>query len=82
MMGAKKVIIYTTPTCVYCKMAKDFFAKHNVEYEEHNVAVDESALNEMVKKSHQMGVPVIDIGGEIFVGFDRPGISKALNIGA
>jgi glutaredoxin 3 len=76
----KKVIIYTTPTCVYCKMTKEFFARHNVEYEEHNVAVDEKALEEMVKKSHQMGVPVIDVGGEIFVGFDREGLSKALGI--
>lgn len=75
-----KVIVYTTPTCVYCKMAKDFFAKHNVPYEEHNVAEDKEALEEMVKKSHQMGVPVIDIGGEIFVGFDRNGLAKALNI--
>jgi glutaredoxin-like YruB-family protein len=82
MMSAnsKKVIIYTTPTCVYCKMTKDFFAKHSVAYEEKNVIGDRAALDEMVKKSHQMGVPVIDIGGEIFVGFDRQGISKALGI--
>lgn len=79
-MGTKKVIIYTTPTCVYCKMTKEFLAKHNVEYEEHNVAADENALNEMIEKSHQMGVPVVDIGGEIFVGFDQQGISRALGI--
>lgn len=79
-MNNKKVIIYTTPTCVYCKMTKEFFAKHNVEYEERNVAEDEKALAEMVIKSYQMGVPVVDIDGEIFVGFDQQGISRALGI--
>ena len=74
------VIVYSTPTCVYCKMAKEFFSKNNVTYTEHNVAGDEKALQEMVGKSHQMGVPVIDIDGEIFVGFDKGGLAKALKI--
>lgn len=76
----KKVIIYTTPTCVYCKMTKDFLREHNVEFEERNVAEDEQARDEMVKKSHQIGVPVIDINGEIFVGFDKEGLSRALGL--
>ncbi len=75
-----KVIIYSTPTCVYCKMAKEFFAKNNVPYTEHNVAEDENALEEMVSKSHQMGVPVVDIDGKIFVGFNKKGIAEALHI--
>ena len=58
-----KVMIYSTPTCVYCKMAKEFFAKNNVAYEEHDVASDLKAREEMVSKSHQLGVPVIDIDG-------------------
>lgn len=74
------ITIYSTPTCVYCKMAKDFFAKNNVQYDEKNVAEDEEARDEMVEKSHQMGVPVIDIDGEIFVGFNRAELEKALNI--
>ena len=74
------VKIYTTPTCVYCKMAKEFFAKHNVKYEEHNVAEDEKAYQEMIQKSHQMGVPVIDVDGEIFIGFDQKGLSRALKL--
>ncbi len=74
----KKVVIYSTPTCIYCKMAKDFFDKNNIKYEEINVAEDEKAREEMVNKSHQMGVPVIEIGDEIFVGFDRADIEKAL----
>ncbi len=76
----KKVKIYTTPSCVYCKMAKELFKKHNIEYEETDVASDLKARDEMVDKSHQLGVPVIDIDGEIFVGFDRSAIAKALDI--
>lgn len=76
----KKVTIYTTPSCVYCKMTKDFFAKKNVSYEERNVATDEKARQEMLDKSHQMGVPVIDVDGEIIVGFNRQELERALEI--
>lgn len=76
----KKVIIYSTPTCVYCKMVKDFLEKNNMEYEEYNVADNLKAREEMVQKSHQLGVPVVDIGGEIFVGFEKDGIAKALGL--
>ncbi|MDP3697399.1 MAG: glutaredoxin family protein [Candidatus Taylorbacteria bacterium] len=75
-----KVTIYTTPTCVYCKMTKAFFKEHNVEYEEKDVSTDTKAQEEMVAKSNQMGVPVIDIDGELIVGFDEEKISKLLNI--
>jgi glutaredoxin-like YruB-family protein len=77
---AKKVVIYSTPTCVYCKMAKEFFNKNDVAYEEHNVAADLVARKEMFDKSHQMGVPVIDVDGEIMVGFDKETLAKALEI--
>lgn len=77
---AKKIIIYSTPTCVYCTMAKEFFKKNNIEYTEYNVAQDEKAREEMFEKSHQMGVPVIDIDGEIFVGFDRAELEKVLEL--
>lgn len=74
------VKIYTTPSCVYCRMAKEFFKKNNVAYEEIDVITDDKLLEEMVQKSHQMGVPVIDVDGEIFVGFNRSDIEKALKI--
>ena len=74
------VKIYTTPSCVYCKMAKEFFKNNSVQYEEYDVAVDEKARNEMIEKSHQLGVPVIEIDGEIFVGFDKNALAEALNI--
>ena len=75
-----KVIIYTTLTCVYCKMAKEFFGAHDVAYEEYDVARDEQARNDMVQKSGQMAVPVIDIDGNVVVGFDRPRLSELLGI--
>jgi glutaredoxin-like YruB-family protein len=76
----ENVIIYSTPTCVYCKMAKDYFAKNGVAYKEFDVAADDAAREEMIQKSHQMGVPVIDIGGEIFVGFNQKEVAKALGL--
>ncbi len=76
----QKITIYTTPTCVYCKMAKAFFKEHNVTYEEKDVASDQALAEEMVKKSGQMAVPVIDIDGQILVGFDKEGLSRLLNI--
>lgn len=75
-----KVRMYTTPSCVYCKMTKEFFAKHNVEYEEKNVASDTEARNEMIEKSSQMGVPVIDVEGKIIVGFDQSRLKEALGL--
>ena len=74
------VKIYTTPTCPYCVMAKDFFKEHKVSYEEVNVAQDQKGLEEMVTKSQQMGVPVIDIDGNIVVGFDQARLSELLGI--
>lgn len=75
-----KVTIYTTPTCVYCRAAKEFFKEHNVAYEEKDVAKDEQARNDMVKKSGMMAVPVIDVEGKIVVGFDRAKLSQLLGI--
>jgi len=76
----QKVTIYTTPTCVYCKMTKAFFKENNVQYEEKDVSTNHVAADEMIKKSNQMGVPVIDIDGQILVGFDKEGLSRLLNI--
>lgn len=72
------VKIYTTPTCVYCKIAKQWFEKNKIVYEELNVAQDGKARDEMVEKSGQMGVPVIDVNGEIVVGFDRTILEQLL----
>ncbi len=61
-------------------MAKEFFKKNDVKYEEINVEQDEKAAEEMIEKSGQMGVPVIDVDGKIIVGFNRPALEKALKI--
>ena len=75
-----KVIIYTTPTCVYCRAAKEFFQEHSVQYEEKDVVQDEEAREQMMQKSEQLGVPVIDVDGEIVIGFDKPRLSQLLKI--
>jgi glutaredoxin 3 len=74
------VIIYSTPTCVYCKMAKEYFAQNKVQYTEKNVMADDAAREEMIKKSGQLGVPVIDIDGTIIVGFDRDHLAHTLGL--
>lgn len=74
------VKIYSTPTCPYCEMAKTFFKKNNIEFEEIDVSKDQKAAQEMIEKSGQMGVPVIDIDGKIIVGFNPQEIKKALGL--
>lgn len=74
------VTIYSTPTCHFCHMAKEFFKANNVAYTEHNVASDLEQRKEMIEKSGQMGVPVIIIGTELTVGFDKPKIAKLLGL--
>jgi glutaredoxin 3 len=74
------VKIYSTPTCPFCIKAKEFFKENNIEFENIDVAGNQEAANEMIEKSGQMGVPVIDIDGEIIVGFDQPKVKKALGM--
>ncbi|MFH1182327.1 MAG: glutaredoxin domain-containing protein [Candidatus Woesearchaeota archaeon] len=75
-----KIMVYSTPTCPWCNVAKDFLKKNNILFEEIDVSKDQNAAVEMVKKSGQMGVPVIDMDGTIIVGFDREAIEKKLNL--
>jgi len=75
------VIVYSTPTCPYCKLAKEFLDEKGIKYNEINVAADPAAANEMVKKSGQMGVPVIDIEGTIIVGWNKEALEKELKKG-
>jgi glutaredoxin-like YruB-family protein len=72
------VSIYTTPSCSYCKVAKDWLRQNGVHFSEYNVAADPHKAEEMIRKSGQMGVPVIDINGRIIIGFNRPEIERAL----
>lgn len=75
------VKVYTTPTCSSCKKTKEFLNENNVKFEEVNVAKDQNAVQEMLQKSGQMGVPVTDIDGQIIIGFDKLKLKKLLNIG-
>ena len=77
---AKNVLIYSTTHCPFCKLAKEFFKENNIKYKEIDVSSDEKAAHEMVEKSGQLGVPVIDIDGKIIVGFNKPAIAKALGL--
>ena len=72
------ITLYTTPTCSFCHKAKDFFRKNHVRFTEHNIARDQRRADEMMRKSGQMGVPVIDINGKVIVGFNQPEVEKAL----
>jgi glutaredoxin-like YruB-family protein len=83
----KKVTIYSTPTCVYCNSAKEFFKENNIAFENFNVAEDLAKRQEMIDKSGQMGVPVIfveDPSGqtEMVVGFDKGRLSELLGVSA
>ena len=74
-----KVLIYSADWCAFCHAAKQYFDKLGVKYTEKNVETDQGAAEESVKKSNQMGIPVIDIDGTIIIGFDRPKIDAALH---
>ena len=81
MVASKiKVKVYSTQTCPYCFKAKDFLRDHGVEYEDIDVGKNPKAAIEMVHKSGQMGVPVIEIGEEVITGFDVDAIKKALKL--
>lgn len=76
----KEVTIYSTPTCHFCQLAKEFFKEHGIKYTEHDVLGDLERRQEMVDKSGQLGVPVITVGNHVVVGFDQVEISNLLGI--
>jgi glutaredoxin-like YruB-family protein len=76
----KKVRIYSTPTCPWCIRAKQFLKENNIIFEDLDVSVDQSASEEMIRKSGQMGVPVLDIDDQIIIGFDKEKIKQVLGI--
>lgn len=72
------VVIYTTSWCAYCKAAKEYLRSHNVSFEEVDVEHDYEAARALVEKTQQAGVPVIEIGDETIIGFNRQAIDGAL----
>ena len=75
-----KVVVFSTPTCSYCNMAKSYFREKGIKFTDIDVSRDQAAARDMVRRSGQMGVPVIDIGGKIVVGFNRPQVNALLGI--
>lgn len=76
----KKVVIYSTPTCGYCAALKEYLKTNNVEFTDIDVSADTVKRDEMIEKTDQMGVPVIEIDNEIIVGFDKAKIVNALGL--
>ncbi len=76
----QKIKVYSTPFCPYCVTLKEFLKENNIEFKDIDVSQNKEAAKEMIEKSGQMGVPVIDIDGNIIVGFDKEKISKILGI--
>ena len=74
------VKIYSTSTCAYCETLKQYLESHNIKFESIDVSENKTALDEMVEKSGQMGVPVLDIDGEIIIGFDKEKVNQLLKI--
>jgi len=75
-----EVIIYTTPTCPWCQATKEYLRAREIDFEEIDVSADPAAAQEMIDKSGQMGTPVLDIDGEIIVGFNKPEIDRLLEL--
>jgi len=76
---AEKIKVYSTPTCPWCERVKEFLKERKVEFEDIDVSMNREAAMEMIEKSGQMGVPVIDINGRIIIGFNQAAIEEALN---
>jgi glutaredoxin-like YruB-family protein len=74
------VKIYSTPTCAYCETLKEYLKGKKISFESVDVSTDQKGLDEMIMKSGQMGVPVVDIDGTIVVGFDKEKINNLLKI--
>jgi glutaredoxin 3 len=81
-MPQKSVTIYSTPTCHFCKQAKEFFTEKGIQYTNYDVSVDTAKRAEMIKLTGQLGVPVIVIGGEVVIGFSRGKVAEKLGIEA
>ena len=79
-MTQPTVTIYSTPTCHFCHMAKDYFTENNIAFTDYDVASDMQRRTEMLDKTGQMGVPVIMVGDEVIVGFDQPKLAQLLSI--
>lgn len=74
------ITIYSTPVCAYCKMAKDYLTSKSIPYTDIDVSTDHAKAEEMIAKSGQYGVPVIDVGGKLIIGFDKRKLDEYIGI--
>lgn len=79
-MIAKEVKVYSTPTCPWCVKVKEFLKDNGIPYQDFNVAEDKAAREDIVSRSGQMGVPIIDINGELVIGFNQAQLKEKLGI--
>jgi glutaredoxin-like YruB-family protein len=75
-----KVTVYSTPSCPWCTRAKRYLSEHGISYSDYDVSKDKAAAEKMVKRTGQMGVPVLEIGSNIVIGFDKNKIDRLLSI--
>ncbi len=75
-----RVIVFSTPTCSYCNTTKRYLREKGIKFKDVDISRDAAAARDVVRRSGQMGVPVIDIGGKIVIGFDRPKIDRLLEL--
>lgn len=77
---AKQVKVYSTPTCPWCRRTKEFLHTNNIPFQDFDVGSNKAARDEMVRKTGQLAVPVVDINGDISVGFDEKWLRQKLNL--
>lgn len=77
-MADKSITVYSTPTCPYCMQVKDYLKSKSIAFTDHNVGTDLDARNAMVQKSGQLGVPVIEVDGQVVVGFNKSKLEELL----
>ena len=80
VLSMSQVTIYSTPTCIYCKLEKEFLTEHKISFKVIDVSEDSQAAQQIIMKSGQSGVPVTEIDGKIIVGFDKPALKKMLKL--
>ncbi len=80
MKSLPRIIVFSTPSCTYCNAVKSYFRQKGIRFKDVDISRDTAAARDMMRRSGQMGVPVVDIGGKIVIGFDRPKIDKYLGI--
>ena len=76
----RKVIVYSTPTCIYCRLTKEWLGKNNIPFVDYDLSADAEKRDEIIEKTGQMGVPIIEIDNEFIIGFDKKKLSELLEI--